>query len=278
MKSTLLAFLLLTVPTLAIAQRVFDTHVHIWNGETSVLEYKAQLKQTHQTVTRFAGILIAEHGNMAQTRRKNDELIALTRKYPEMFAIASVHPYDDQAALDEVRRLAGLGVTMIKLHPHTQKFAINDPRVATLCQLAGQLGMIVLFDNANIVPGDSQDLFNLAVNTPGTKFVFAHLGATNFRFWNTIVFARTAKNFYKENIYFDISATVTLVAHSPIQSEFVWTIRNIGVDHIMLGSDYPQFTLRQSVDAFESLDLTRSEKDAILYETAHELLTPKAPD
>jgi uncharacterized protein len=104
---------------------------------------------------------------------------------------------------------------MIKLHPHTQPFAITDPRVAALCRLAGQLGMVVLFDNANILPGDSQDLFNLAVNTPGTKFVFAHMGATNFRFWNTIVFARSAKDFFKDSIYFDISATVTLVAGSP---------------------------------------------------------------
>jgi predicted TIM-barrel fold metal-dependent hydrolase len=46
----------------------------------------------------------------------------------------------------------------------------------------------------------------------------------------------------------------------------------------MLGSDYPQFTLRQTVDAFESLDLDRSEKDRILYETARKLLTPKVPD
>jgi predicted TIM-barrel fold metal-dependent hydrolase len=278
MKAGLLAFLLFTVAATASAQRVFDTHVHIWSGEDSVLAYKAQLKETHQTVARFAGILIAKRGNMAETRRKNDELIALAAKYPEMFPIASVHPYDGQGALDEVRRIAALGVTMIKLHPHTQQFAITDPRVAALCQLAGQLGMIVLFDNANIVPGDSQDLFNLAVNTPGTKFVFAHMGATNFRFWNTIVFARTAKDFFKDNIYFDISATVTLVAGSPIQSEFVWTIRNIGVDHVMLGSDYPQFTLRHSVDALESLDLSRSEKDSILYGTAHTLLTPKASD
>jgi uncharacterized protein len=278
MKTAVLACLLLAVAAPVGAQRVFDTHVHIWNGETSVREYKAQLNETHQTVTRFAGILIAKRGDMAETRRKNDELIALAAKYPEMFPIASVHPYDDSAALDEVRRIARLGVTMIKLHPHTQKFAITDPRVATLCNLAGQLGMIVLFDNANIVPGDSQDLFNLAVNTPQTRFVFAHMGATNFRFWNTILFARTAKDFYKDNIYFDISATVTLVAGSPIQAEFVWTIRNIGVDHIMLGSDYPQFTLRQTVDAFESLELNRGEKDQILYETAHKLLTPKAPD
>lgn len=278
MRAAWLAFLILAAPAIASAQRVFDTHVHLWNGETSLHEYEAQLKATHQTMNHFAGILIAKRGALAETRRKNDELIALADKYPEMFPIASVHPYDDQAALDEVRRIAALGVTMIKLHPHTQAFAITDPRVATLCQLAGQLGMIVLFDNANIVPGDSQDLFNLAVNTPGTRFVFAHMGATNFRFWNTILFARTAKDFYKDNIYFDISATVTLVAGSPIASEFVWTIRNIGVDHVMLGSDYPQYTLRQSVDALESLDLKRSEKDAILYGTAHKLLTPKATD
>lgn len=207
MKTALLASLLLALPTIASAQKVFDTHVHIWKGEESVLAYEAQLKGTQQSVTRFAGILIAARGNMAETRRKNNELIALAAKYPEMFPIASVHPYDDQAALDELQRIAALGVTMIKLHPHTQKFAITDPRVAALCSLAGKLGMVVLFDNANIVPGDSQDLFNLAVNTPGTKFVFAHMGATNFRFWNTIVFARTAKDFYKDNIYFDISAT-----------------------------------------------------------------------
>jgi predicted TIM-barrel fold metal-dependent hydrolase len=268
--------LLIAIPAMANAQRVFDTHVHLWNGETSLLAYEAQLKETGQAVTRFAGILIAKRGSIAETRRKNDELIGLAAKYPEMFPIASVHPYDDQAALDEVRRIAGLGVTMIKLHLHTQKFAITDPRVAALCRLAGQLGMIVLFDNANIVPGDSQDLFNLAVDTPGTKFVFAHMGATNFRFWNTIVFARTAKDFYKDNIYFDISATITLISGSPVQPEFIWTMRNIGVDHIMLGSDYPQFTLRQSVDALERLDLNRAKKDQILYATAHALLTPKA--
>ena len=111
-----------------------------------------------------------------------------------------------------------------------------------------------------------------------TYATVSNISATNFRFWNTILFARTAKDFNKDNIYFDISATVTLVAGSPIKSEFVWTIRNIGVDHVMLGSDYPQFTLRQTVDALESLDLERSEKDKILYGTARKLLTPRAPD
>jgi len=61
--------------------------------------------------------------------------------------------------------------------------------------------MIVLFDNANIVPGDSQDLFNLAVNTPGTKFVFAHMGATNFRFWTQFC-SRDSKGFLQRQHLF----------------------------------------------------------------------------
>jgi uncharacterized protein len=74
MKAVLLVVLLLVCPMTASAQRVFDTHVHIWNGETSLRDYEAQLKTTHQSVTRFAGILIAKRGKMAETRRKNDEL------------------------------------------------------------------------------------------------------------------------------------------------------------------------------------------------------------
>lgn len=74
MKTALLASLLLAIPTMANAQRVFDTHVHIWNGEESIRAYEAQLKGTQQSVTRFAGILIATRGNMAETRRTNDVL------------------------------------------------------------------------------------------------------------------------------------------------------------------------------------------------------------
>ena len=48
-----------------------------------------------------------------------------------------------------------------------------------------------------------------------------------------------AERFFADNIYFDISGTVTLVADSPIESEFVWTLRNVGTDRLLLGSDYP---------------------------------------
>jgi predicted TIM-barrel fold metal-dependent hydrolase len=184
-----------------------------------------------------------------------------------------VHPLDGDTATQELKRIGKLGVKIIKLHPHTQNFDVTDARVKQLCTLAGELGMTILMDNANIKPGDSENLFNLAVGCPKTRFIFAHVGGLNFRFWNILLLARTAKDFFKDNIYFDVSATVTLVADSPIEAEFVWTLRNIGIDHILLGSDFPQLSLRQAVDALEKLDLTQVEKDKIKYENANTLFS-----
>ncbi|MFD0324613.1 amidohydrolase family protein [Lysobacter gummosus] len=275
-KHAILGLMLFCLSPLALAQdEVFDVHVHLWHGEKSLKEYYAQLEAEHQPVARHSGIYMAIKGETQENRRKNDELIALSKRYPKLMPIASVHPLDGQVAIDELKRLAGLGVKAIKLHPHTQRFDITDPQVRALCKLAGELGVAVLFDNFNIVPGDNQNLFNLAVGLPKTQFIFAHMGGLDFRFWNSLFLARTAKDFFFDNIHFDISATVALVADSPVEPEFVWTIRNVGIDNVMLGSDYPQLSLKQAGDALEKLDLSAEEKRKIRWGNANKLFGGK---
>ncbi|KTE41107.1 amidohydrolase [Sphingopyxis sp. HIX] len=221
----------------------------------------------------FGGPNQAREGNPADIAARNDALIALAAKHQGVVPIATVHPYDGQAALDELARVAGRGVRLLKIHPHTQRFDPADPRVLTLVRRAGELGLIVVMDNANIVPGgDSEKLFNLALAAPKTKFVFAHMGGLNFRFWNMLKLARTAEGLFGDNIYFDISAMVVVAADAPIEEEFIWTMRNVGIEHVLLASDYPQFSLKQTLDAFERLDLTAEEKEKIREDNARRLL------
>ncbi|HJZ72686.1 MAG TPA: amidohydrolase family protein [Vicinamibacterales bacterium] len=278
MKIPALATLLLFLSHPSTAQdQTFDLHVHLRNGAESIGEYEAQVASAKRQVTGFGGMWFggphqALQGDVAHTRAQNDALIALASKHPTMVPIATVHPYDGQAALEELKRVAGRGVRVLKLHPHTQRFDAADPRVLKLVQRAGELGVVVLMDNANVIAGDSEHLFNLAVGAPKTKFVFAHMGGLNFRFWNTLALARTAKDFFMDNIYFDISGTVVVAADSPIEEEFVWTLRNVGIDHVLLGSDYPQFSLAQTLDALDKLDLDESEKARIRYTNALRLL------
>jgi uncharacterized protein len=276
---TRLIFLALTLTaSVAYAQTpVFDLHVHLWKGEASLREYEAQLKVAGRQVTGFGAMWFggpnqALQGQPVRVRASNDGLIALAAGNPKVLPIATVHPYDGAAAVAELERVASRGVKVLKLHPHTQKFDAADARVLRLTERAGQLGVIVLFDNASIVPDDCEKLFNLALAVPKTKFIFAHLGGMNFRFWNILKAARTAEGLFADNIYFDISAMGVIVADSPIEDEFVWTMRNVGIDHVLFGSDYPQYSLEQNASALERLSLDESEKAKIRFGNAQKLL------
>lgn len=271
-----LALIALMSGTVAAAPPVFDMHVHLHDSAKSLEQYEKAATEGEYELAGygamwFGGGNMALQGGPSAIRAHNDALIALAAKHPKALPVATVHPYDGDAALAELRRVAARGVRVLKIHPHTQRFDAADPRVLTLVNLAGELGLTVLIDNASIVPSDCEKLFNLALAAPRTQFVFAHLGGLNFRFWNIIAAARTAENLFGENIAFDISATVVLVAGSPIEDEFVWTIRNVGVEHVLLGSDFPQFSLAQNLAALDRLKLTAEEKAAIRFGNARRL-------
>jgi len=273
--TTVLALLLTTLPAAAHAQ-LFDNHVHLWEGEKSLRDYEAQAKTdgvepTLVAAMWFGGPNQALAGHPDQIRAANDAHWAMAKRHRNILPVATVHPYDGESALSEVDRLAKLGYRVLKIHAHTQKFDAADPRVLTLVQRAGANGLTVLMDNAGILPGDCEKLLNLALAAPRTRFIFAHLGGMNFRFWNILRAARTAKGLFADNIYFDISATPVLLADSPINDEFVWTMRSVGIDHILIGSDYPQYSLRQNLDAIDRLPLTPEEKDKIRYGNAKSL-------
>lgn len=276
MLRTLLLSLCLCSTTAVAADPVFDVHVHLRGGEASWREYResvraAGLELSGAGVMWFGGPHQARQGDIEKIREGNDRVIALASAHPEVVAIATVHPYDGDAALDELARVAAAGVKVLKIHAHTQGFDVADPRVEALVRRAGELGVMVLTDNANILPGDTEKLFNLVVRVPGTRFILAHIGGLNFRFWNVLALTRTADGFGMDNLYFDISATVLAVADSPVEAEFVWTLRNVGIDHVLLGSDYPQIGLGVTVDALERLDLTDEEKAKIRFGNARKL-------
>lgn len=257
-------------------EAVFDVHVHLHDGEASLRKYQADVAASGIeaggiAAMWFGGPNQALQGAPEKIRAGNDGIVALAAKHPGVVPVATVHPYDGQAALDELTRVAGRGVKVLKIHPHTQKFDPDDPRLLQVVRHAGTLGMTVLMDNANILPGDSEKLFNLALRAPKTKFIFAHMGGMNFRFWNILALARTAEGLFADNIYFDISGPLHLAPDSPIEAEFVWTLRNVGIDHVLLGSDYPQLGLGKAVDALERLGLSEEEKDKIRIGNARKL-------
>jgi uncharacterized protein len=273
--------LLATAPLHAQQSGLFDVHVHLHDGEKSLEQYSAQAAADKMPIEGmaimwFGGRHQAPQGNPPDIRANNDAVLSWAAKNPRALPIVTVHPYDGEAALAELQRVAARGAKVLKIHPHTQKFDAADARVRALVQRAGELGLIVLMDNADILPGDCEKLFNLAVQAPKTRFIFAHIGGMNFRFWNILALARTAESVFAENVFFDISGMAVMAADSPLEAEFVWTLRNVGVEHVLFGSDYPQLSVAKTANALDRLGLTEEETAAIRYGNARKLFGLKA--
>ena len=272
----------LTVPALAAEHYtgpVIDTHAHLRTDDANGLRDihplgTAALRALDQAagVQRSALIVMTQKGDLAATHALNDAVVAAAAADPEHFyPIASVHPADGDAALTELDRLAKLGVKAIKLHPNTQKLDVGDPAVARVTEKAGALGMVVLFDSYNpLDTNQTGKLMMLSFRQPGTRFIFAHMGFTQFR--EMLTLATLRKLGYGGNVWLDISAIVTAYAGSPVQPELVWTLRQHGMDHVLFGSDWPVDTPATAIAAVQSLGLTADEERLVLHDNAAQLM------
>jgi predicted TIM-barrel fold metal-dependent hydrolase len=259
---------------------VIDVHAHLRLGDKDGLNPKqpvgtdALLKLDDDAgVRQSALIVVARKGQLDATRAQNDAVIAAAAAAPgRFFPVVSVHPADGDAAIAELERVAKLGAKMVKLHPNMQNFDVSDPAVATIAAACGRLGLVMLFDSYK--PWDASQMGKfvlLSVSNPTAKFVLAHMGFSQFR--ETVTFAMLRKiGVGSNNVWFDISAIGTTYAGSPLQTEFVWTMRQIGVDHILFGSDWPVDTPAAAIAAVRKLGLTESEQRQIMHDNAAALL------
>jgi uncharacterized protein len=260
-------------------QAIIDTHAHIRLADddgalpTQPLgTTELQRLDDEAGVTQSALIVMARQGQLDRMRQQNDAVVAAAAaSNGRFFPIASVHPLDGQAAFDELARVAAAGVRIIKLHPNTQNFDVSDPAVTALATRAGELNLILLFDSYK--PWDASEIGKfvlLSVQAPNTRFILAHMGFSQFR--ETLAFAEIERLGLGGNVWFDLSAIAPEYADSPLEPELVWTMRKIGTDRFLFGSDWPVYTPAEAADAVRRLDLTPEEQTQIFHDNATALL------
>ena len=224
-------------------------------------------------ITRVAAIIMAMGpGQLAAVTRQNDQLFELVHAHSKLFAVASVHPYDGAAAVEELARIKARGAKMLKLHYNTQKFDIAAPEVAVIVAKAAELDLPILFEGTALLdPAAIGKYVILAAQHPKAKIVLAHMGGTAFRDMLYLK-AITAYPWFPRNVWVDLSFTSHMFVGSPVAPELVWVARQIGVDHVLFGSDFPVVTTEQAIADVERLGFTEAELRRIFYDNAHDLL------
>ncbi len=260
-------------------QRAIDMHFHVFfegelEGGFKNLEHMQKSIGAIVSDPRIkkVGMIVIAPEDLETTKKQNDFILESSKENDKFFPIASVHPAQGKEALLEIERVVKAGAKMLKLHQNTQKFDLENPMVSKIITESTDRGIPILFEGTTFVDKNTvKKLFELAIKHPKARLVLAHMGGIAFR--EMLVFALFKKYpWWPNNVYFDISYTAAAFANSPMRDELVYVIREVGVDRVMFGSDYPLHQPGEALDALESMGFTEEELDAIAYGTAKTLL------
>jgi uncharacterized protein len=259
---------------------IIDTHTHpMLDPESQIVAephppeaYRALVDGSQ--ISRAAAITIAQQGDLARTRARNNAVIKLAQDSARFFfPVCSVHPADGPAALDEVDRVAAAGAAWLKLHPNTQAFDVADPDVEKVVSKATEHRLPVLFDAYSPWDANQPGKFvDLAMAVPEARLILAHAHGPGFP--QLLVYDILARYpWWGRNVWIDISVTGAMLAGSPFAGQFAWVLRQVGVDRVVFGSDYPVDDPLTAVRGVAELGFSDEEEAAILHDNADALLT-----
>jgi len=232
-------------------------------GAAGLLSARASVEEA------VARAMVASNRWVASVARDNPLVEVLVCVDPTVLAPA--------ALVDHLTELADGGVRGIKLHPVSQGYRPDDPRLDLIYETCCQAGLVVLSHSGPGHRGDASaqplDFAPVLSRWPELRLVLAHLGGATWRQTRELAAAFP-------QVVFDLSEIIewTGAPHAPTAAELSCLIRDIGVDRVMLGSDFPWYDPARTVDRVMGLpNLGPAEQAALLGGTALRVLSLDRP-
>ena len=209
-------------------------------------------------------------------RTANEYIGECCAKHPDrLLGFASVNPAENPRAAECLERdVRSLNLKGLKLHPRFMGFAASDPCVTPVVRKAAELGIPVAIDCYlwKPTPLHMQLPFHidtLCKNVPEARIIMCHAGG--FRFLDALAVAKA-----NDNVYFDLSLSLTYFHNTPFEEQFVFVLKSIGAHRLIYGSDHPQEPLAACFESAQSIlnqhGFTAAEQKQIFGDTIAALL------
>ena len=223
---------------------IIDAHLHLDDKFDGTAKGAAAELNRQLEVAAVARAVILHLEIQPWSAEEVSEAIA---EYPRLRGFINVHPNKGtpkQFLREGVEKLGYIG---LKLHPRLQEFEVNDARTVSLVQYAGEMNVPVLIDafpdGTHLMQGFSVVNYALlAKQCPKTRIIWAHMGGHH-----VIDFMMLAKRL--PNVYFDISYSLLYYQNSSVPDNMVFAMRSMKFERIFYGSDYPDRSISDTVNA-----------------------------
>ena len=190
----------------------------------------------------------------SHVRSINDFILSQTERYDDFIGFGTLHA-EMEGLTDELERLMALGLHGVKMHPDSQQFAIDDPRIFPLYEaVQGKLPILFHMGDDRYDYSRPEKLARVLRNFPKLKVLAAHFGG--YRCWDE------ARNVLgrNPNVRFDTSSSLPMIPREMARE----LISYYGVENMFFGTDFPMWSAREELDRFFSLGLSFEDNKKIL--------------
>lgn len=191
----------------------------------------------------------------------NDFILGQTRIHKEFVGFGTVHA-GMQDISQEAERILDMGLRGIKMHPDSQRFAIDDLRLFPMYEtIRGRCPVLLHMGDHRYDYSHPIKLRRILDLFPGLQVIAAHFGGYSMY--------QTACELLKDtDCVFDLSSSLMFLP----QGEAEQYIGIYGAERMAFGSDYPMWEPEKEVERFFQLKLTPEQTEQIAWKTATRIL------
>jgi predicted TIM-barrel fold metal-dependent hydrolase len=202
-------------------------------------------------------------------RRENAFVAAEVAKHPTRLAGAcAVNPLKDWAA-SELQQCRDEGLRILKLHTMASGMKLwEEAHLAKLHAIlaeANRLKMTVLI-HGNFPQAsrgeEGLELLRELEKFPEVRYILGHLWGREYK-W--------LEGFRHPNFFVEVSATPVWMKEPQGRQQLVETMRRVGMEKFVFGSDWPVFHPSEMVMALKALPLKDGEYKQVMFENARAL-------
>ncbi len=207
--------------------KIIDAHCHIGEGLTYSQSADELLRKMDKHGVSAAVIVPADRHIAVYNSEGNDLVLKAAGLRPDRFIpFATVNPWYEMKALNEMHKAFGMGAVGLKLHPVIQGFQITDAICFKVVEVALDYDVPIYFHTGTAVCSSPYQLTELAMRYPEGTFIMGHAAYADY--WNDV--EASAK--CVPNIYIETSQHLASFAK--------YLIESVGADRVLYGSDSPK--------------------------------------
>ncbi len=197
-----------------------------------------------------------------RVRHINEFILSQVAVQPRFTGFGTLHAAMENLE-EEVEFIHRTGLRGVKMHPDTQIFNIDDPRLFPAYELLREKGLPVVFHTGDPRYDYSHPrrLRHVLALFPGLKAVATHFGGYGLY--------ESAFDALKDtDCFLDVSSSLMVLNRETA----VNYIRKYGPERMLYGSDYPLWDPEVEIKRFLALGLRDDETEQIAHRTAEDLL------